>query len=440
MGGTELLAALKHVVQQRNLEDDTTTEVIVLTDGEVWDTDQTIDFVRATRTDSNEKVRFFALGIGDSVSHRLVQGIGRQGGGFAEVVAKDTTGGWESRVIRMLRGALTPSRWQCEISLGKGSGTSSPLRCAYAKSVSGETTDTIQRPACVQAPYRIPTFHAFTQNSIYFFLDTQAAPLADSITVQAEASTGQKVTVEIQLDRIEAPAGIPIIHVLAAKALMNDLEIGQSWLHSRTYEAYRKNNTAAFEKAVQQEAESIGKRWSITGKWTSFVAVDKINQLEKTADIYRPERLELLELMRPRGTLPVTTLLDSASFDSSRHNFNCCVYSHSNRVLSSPVRTLSSSVGVSSSVDVRSRKRERYRDERQSNLRPYSPEGYSANTTSLVPFSNSPTVLNTSVRLSVPLLSGYNHNPLNTLDSLKDFNTVIPPIEEYQDAKMPRRC
>jgi hypothetical protein len=339
--------------------------------------------------------------------------------------------------------------------------------------VSGETTDTIQRPACVQAPYRIPTFHAFTQNSIYFFLDTQATPLADSITVQAEASTGQKVTVEIQLDRIEVPAGIPIIHVLAAKALMNDLEIGQSWLHSRTYEAYRKNNTAAFEKAVQQEAESIGKRWSITGKWTSFVAVDKINQLEKTADIYRPERLELLELMRPRGTLPVTTLLDSASFDSSRHNYDRGVYSLSNRVPLSPVRTQSSSlgvssqrsmqssfslvdvwsssvsvpppVGVSSSVDVPSRERERYRDEKQSNLRPYSPEGYSTSTTSLVPFSNSPTVLNTSDRLGVPLLSasptsGYNHNPLNTLDSLKDFNTVIPPIEEYQDAKMPRRC
>jgi len=462
MGGTELLAALKHVVQQRNLEDDTTTEVIVLTDGEDWNTDQTIDFVRATRTDTNEKVRFFALGIGDSVSHRLVQGIGRQGGGFAEVVAKDTTGGWESRVIRMLTGALTPSRWQCEISLGTGSGTSSPLRCAYAKSVSGETTDTIQRPACVQAPYRIPTFHAFTQNSIYFFLDTQAAPLADSITVQAEASTGQKVTVEIQLDRIEAPAGIPIIHVLAAKALMNDLEIGQSWLHSRTYEAYRKNNTAAFEKAVQQEAESIGKRWSITGKWTSFVAVDKINQLEKTTDIYRPEQLDLSELTRPRGALPVVpTLPNSANFHSLRRIYDSGDHSHRLQALPlnycvSRQHHFSGIINGECSYATPSQKdcseddcsgvdylEKCYEEDECCEEEDYSEEDYSACTKSAVRISNDLAVLGSYAETpNIPFLSDsaspasrYDHSPLNALELLGDFDTVISHTEECQDAK-----
>jgi uncharacterized protein with von Willebrand factor type A (vWA) domain len=67
MGGTELLPALKSAVQQRTTQGNLTTEVIVLTDGEVWNTEATIDFVRMTRTDTKDKVRFFALGIGDAV-------------------------------------------------------------------------------------------------------------------------------------------------------------------------------------------------------------------------------------------------------------------------------------------------------------------------------------------------------------------------------------
>lgn len=125
MGGMELLSALESVVQQRTRED-FSTQIIVLTDGEVWDTENTIDFVRKTRIETAEKVRFFALGIGDAVSHRLVEGIGREGGGLAEVVAVDVPGRWESRVIRMLKGALTPSRWQCEITLGGGCENSIP--------------------------------------------------------------------------------------------------------------------------------------------------------------------------------------------------------------------------------------------------------------------------------------------------------------------------
>lgn len=116
MGGTELLSALKQTVSMRTRREDTTTEIIVLTDGEVWNTDDTIKFVKEARAETQEKIRFFALGIGDAVSHRLVEGIGREGGGFAEVVPVAATGKWESEVVRMLKGALTPSQWHARSS------------------------------------------------------------------------------------------------------------------------------------------------------------------------------------------------------------------------------------------------------------------------------------------------------------------------------------
>jgi Mg-chelatase subunit ChlD len=290
MGGTELLSALKHVVEKRNARQEMTTEVIVLTDGEVWDTEQVIKFVQETRTKTEERVRFFALGIGDAVSHRLVEGIGRQGGGFAEVVAVDTGGRWESRVIRMLKGALMPSTWQCEITLREENDTLPPT--------SGENDMPIPQPPILQAPNRIPPLHTFLRSSVYFLVDPQVLGQTKSITVQAVASSGERAKLDIPLEQVEAQP--PTIHHLAGKALMNDLEIGQSWMHADKYQKYKSKDPVAFEQAVQQEAEKVGIKWCIAGKWTSFVAVDNNDQVEQNARIYRAGRCELADLTRQR--------------------------------------------------------------------------------------------------------------------------------------------
>ena len=69
-----------------------TTEIILLTNREVQDIENTIKFVKDTRIETKEEVRFFALGISDAVLHRLIEDISYQGGGFAEVVAVDAIG------------------------------------------------------------------------------------------------------------------------------------------------------------------------------------------------------------------------------------------------------------------------------------------------------------------------------------------------------------
>jgi Mg-chelatase subunit ChlD len=327
MGGTEILSALKHVVEKRNTRGEMTTEVIVLTDGEVWDTENIIKFVQETRQTTEERARFFALGVGDAVSHRLIEGIGRQGGGFAEVVAVDAAGRWESRVIRMLKGALTPSRWQCEIMLPQNIDTF-PSSSDESTSAEGVVSNhvSIPQPPILQAPNQIPSLHAFSRSSVYFFLDPHLLDQMTSITVQARASSGERVKMEIPLERVEIQS--LTIHHLAAKALMNDLEIGRSWMHADKYEEYRKKDPIAFEQAVQQEAEKVGTKWSISGKWTSFVAVDNNGQIEQKARIYRAERSELADLTRPRWTtgyqhtpyaidIPMMRLGEQSLLDSS---------------------------------------------------------------------------------------------------------------------------
>lgn len=294
LGGTELLSALETVVKQRMTEEDLRTEVIVLTDGEVWNTEATIDFVRTSRTSANDKIRFFALGIGNAVSHTLVEGIGRQGGGYAEVVAIDAHGQWESRVIRMLDGALTPSSWQCKISLEPGIEPYLAQIDEDTKSDSGELLN-VQKPVCVQAPFRIPTLHAFSRLSVFFIIDRKV-PVENSIKIEALASTGDTITIFLPLEKVEEK---PLtIHFLAAKALMNDFETEQSWLHSK-YETFKKKHPVAFEKLVRQEAESVGEQWSITGKWTSFVAIDRGNKLKNVISLCKAERSFFGELAAP---------------------------------------------------------------------------------------------------------------------------------------------
>jgi von Willebrand factor type A domain/Vault protein inter-alpha-trypsin domain len=106
MGGTELLEALRTAANTIADQPQTVAEIIVLTDGQVVDPNSVFALVNDIRRRRPGKVRVFAMGVGDSVSHALVEGIARAGGGYAEVVSVHGESGWEDRVINMLDAAL----------------------------------------------------------------------------------------------------------------------------------------------------------------------------------------------------------------------------------------------------------------------------------------------------------------------------------------------
>jgi hypothetical protein len=104
MGGTELLPAIQAIVAARAR--DLMADVIVLTDGETWRLDETLGYIQKTRHITEGRVLFFVLGVGWAVSHALVDGIAKAGGGYAEVVQEASQGGWEDRVVSMAQAAL----------------------------------------------------------------------------------------------------------------------------------------------------------------------------------------------------------------------------------------------------------------------------------------------------------------------------------------------
>lgn len=103
-GGTEMFRPLEEVLTKRYKDMD--LEVFLLTDGEIWDQQNLFGLINKHVEGSKGATRIFTLGIGDGVSHALIEGVARAGNGFAQTVMDDEK--MNSKVVRMLKAALTP--------------------------------------------------------------------------------------------------------------------------------------------------------------------------------------------------------------------------------------------------------------------------------------------------------------------------------------------
>ena len=103
-GGTATLAAVRASVESR--DNTQPLSIILATDGDIWQQQDLFDYLNDAVATSKKTLRVFAPGIGNSVSSGLIEGVARAGNGFAQSVGKEER--LDGKVIRMLRGALTP--------------------------------------------------------------------------------------------------------------------------------------------------------------------------------------------------------------------------------------------------------------------------------------------------------------------------------------------
>jgi hypothetical protein len=110
MGGTNIKKVLNDVV--RSSATDRETDVVVLTDGAVSAAmqDETLRLITQAKHNTKGRLRFFALGIGDEVSHALVSGIAQAGGGYFEVIGTADYDIWEERMAAVLAQTLQEHR------------------------------------------------------------------------------------------------------------------------------------------------------------------------------------------------------------------------------------------------------------------------------------------------------------------------------------------
>lgn len=299
-GGTEVLEAMRTAVSNRLSTEVSSTQVILLTDGEIWEPGKTIEFVRKTTSEAKSNVRFFSLGIGNQVSHQLIQGIGVFGGGFGEAVPVDANGKWKEAVIRMLKGAVMPDSWSYTIEFGDGWTEKRLDLDDFLPQHSGRQTpegpvriDGVVNPSFLQAPRTIPLLHHFGQSSVYFLLDATRDELPDHVTITACSRYGGTKVATLKVTKV-ASNNSSIQH-LAAKAAVRELESQEL-------------SEKPLSERVRRNAERLCQLYSIASKWTSFVAVTHLQQSADCEDVevslYKAPLIELDLLARPAISQP----------------------------------------------------------------------------------------------------------------------------------------
>ncbi|KAI4924277.1 uncharacterized protein J4E92_007358 [Alternaria infectoria] len=309
-GGTETLYAVKACFEARNNE--LPTELMLLTDGDIWAQDQLFDYI--SKNTKNGNVRVFPIGIGGGVSSALIEGVARAGRGFAQMVANNEK--LDSKIVRMLKGALTPhiqdyrlevkyeddsvesvaDSIRINLKLDNDSSDAKQTRApdADAKPISlynpdleeqhpkdGESKDIfaglpeLKRPTLLQTPHEIPALFPFNRTCVYLLMSPESSHLQPKSVVLKGTSPQGPLELEIPVEvRKEADE---MIHQLAARKATQELEEGHGWLSEATFgdtDVMLKKPGSHYLLLQRREAVRLGVEFQVSGKYCSFVAVE----------------------------------------------------------------------------------------------------------------------------------------------------------------------
>lgn len=291
MGGTEILGALQAAVENRYK--DKVLEVLILTDGQVWNQDEIFGLVN--RENQENSARFFTLGLGDSASHSLINGISRAGKGFSQSVLNNED--LNKTVVRMLKGALMPRLRDSKLDMnipeleqdfgeielaGDDNAQSEPPAKPISlfdqdhkeKVVSdvSELLPNLSVPSILQAPADLPALFPFIRSTIYVLLSRPSESFPEIITLRADSKHGP---LELEIP-VQSVGKGQTLHQLAAKKAITELEESRGWIQSAKDaegNLIKSRWESRVDELVQNECERLGVMFQVAGKHCSFVAV-----------------------------------------------------------------------------------------------------------------------------------------------------------------------
>lgn len=341
-GGTEIYQPLEETFRRRLT--DMNLEVFLLTDGEIWGQNRLFEMIDDHVDKSTGAIRVFTLGVGDEASSALIQGVARAGNGFSQKVAEYEK--MDKKVIRMLKGALTPhvNDYKLEIDFEEPSGDDqmavdedfelvekvghAPVSVEQFDSTSSmsaesdvpkkpillydpsiedgelemteadpsleaesDTVPAVLPPRHLQAPSKIPTLFPFNRTTVYIMLSASASSREiKSVTLTGTSAHGP-LRLEVPVTKL-AEKGTTI-HQLAARKAIQELEEHGGWLAQAKDDSgklLRKEFEGQFDKMTTREGVRLGTEYQISGKWCSFVAIEE-NESPDSDDAKEEQKL-----------------------------------------------------------------------------------------------------------------------------------------------------
>lgn len=231
MGGTELLPALRYVFGQPAVPG-LARQVLVLTDGEVTNTDEVIALAKRHAASA----RCFTFGIGAGASQHLVRGIARASGGTAEFISPGER--VEAKVMRQFARVLAPGFTDVTVDWG--------------------------RTGLTAATNNVPPVFAGDRLLVYAL--GEASPGA---VVLKGMLAGHPAEFAVTVDPSRAVAG-ETAATLAARARIRTLEEQPAYLASRGSRQGRERRSASSAEIVE-----LGVRYQLCSRETSFVAIER---------------------------------------------------------------------------------------------------------------------------------------------------------------------
>ncbi|KAF9346438.1 hypothetical protein BGX26_002067 [Mortierella sp. AD094] len=364
MGGTEMLEPFKAVFDQRR--NDTPLEVMLLTDGAIVDQKSLFTYINTQIHEKKAFARVFTLGIGNGVSHALIEGVAKAGNGFSQSAGHGEK--IESKIIRMLRAALSPHvvdytlevkysdedstttyneivekvadslRVDLNIADKKKSEPSSPqelrkislfdtladldkdMPVSDVKSGASKYWNLpfLAPPKLLQAPDIIPPLYTFNRTSVYLLMGHGSSQLKPKSVVLRGTSMHGLLELEIPVHILDTPG--ETIHQLAARKATMELEQGRGWItqaKDSKGNLIKHTHHSTFSDMVEREAVRLGVQFQVQGKWTSFVAVE--NQRDNEGLREELKEVELLSVASVATKPPEIPVRPPRTFGNSSH-------------------------------------------------------------------------------------------------------------------------
>ncbi|KAG0055906.1 hypothetical protein BGZ83_007029 [Gryganskiella cystojenkinii] len=328
--GTEMLQPLKATIEMRFK--DMPLEIMLLTDGEIWKQNEIFDYLNKQVAEATSSLRVFTLGVGSNVSHALIEGIAKAGKGFSQAVSDGEK--MEGKIVRMLKGAMSPNitdytlkvkyastdamhgertssadeefelveRVVDYLKIGNGSGAINKPETPKKSislfdtsvdldgdiSMQSDATDStgqgryahlppLPTPRLLQVPSEIPPLYVFNRTTVYLLMGPECSHQTPKSVVLRGTSKYGPLELEIPIQVLEEKG--ELVHQLAAKKAIAELEQGRGWLNYArdqiTDERLDSKYESRFDEMVEREAVRLGVQFQVGCKWCSFVAVDK---------------------------------------------------------------------------------------------------------------------------------------------------------------------
>jgi len=249
MGGTEVLPALQFVLTSLPPNSDYQRRIFLFTDGQVSNTQEVINYVSANLGEA----RIYTLGIGAHASTELVNGVARAGLGSAEFVDGTSAQAVQLAIQSQLNVALLPALTDIQLDWGL---ISDP----------GDSQ---------QSPYVFPLLATGKRFIMYFVTSVRTPPLSISLSASI-SGTHQRVEYTVvqssmvflnddsNLGGTDPITSSSLIHKMAGRSLIRDLEEGRSKFHAeeRSYQE------------IRDEIVRLGILYQLPSSETSFLAID----------------------------------------------------------------------------------------------------------------------------------------------------------------------